>query len=593
MRVMVPIAIMIGIAVLLALLPGRAQIAPLVESDYCYQLIAADRLAAGEGFTSLQPVAPGQPWEWEYDFGFLTQWPAGYSLLVGTVRAATGWTAIAVCRAIALAACAGALVGWFLWGRRVVPGGVTSCLAAAVTAMGAVSVASLTNPSTDVLLVAALPWVLLAAARAMDRIAPESLSNGNFHRSGKQRASAGAAPQSTTMDHRLPVRCSISWCMLAGLAAGGLCWIRYAAVFVPAGIGLFMMLMLVRGRVRGRQVLVYALGAALPMAGLLCMNRLLAPGTSVQAQLNLGQRIGFEFSWDLLSSAWWRLTDLGYYDYKPWLHWGWAAALPVGALVAAGLTRRSHGAIRGRQPALRFELKAAGHEGGREGAHHSVGAPAALSIMVLGTCLVMILAATALFGDKFNYVGLDRYYQPVRPLFVLLCLSPLVTVLKRWGRAALWAGLLLAGSWTVQQEWGRTYARWRAADRPTTPFGAWSRCFEPGASELYVWLRAQSRPSLVVVSNFHEFIAVETGMAVLPVPPDEATLSRWLKRIQAARGVDAVRVLFVLDPENRWRDYWLPDPAEVGKRFNLRAVDDLPETIAPYVFDYSPSSPIS
>lgn len=563
MRIVLPVAVMAVIAVLLALLPGRAQLAPLVESDYAYQLIAADRLVAGEGLSSLQPVAPGQPWEWDYDFGFLTQWPAGYSLLVGAVRAAIGGTTIAACRAIALAACAAALVGWFLWGRRVVPGGVTGCLAAAVAAGGAVSVANLTNPSTDLLLVVALPWVLLAAVRV------------------------------SKTEPRPDPRISIFWWLYTGLAAGGLCWIRYAAAFVPAGIGLFLVLSWARGRVRGRHLLVYATSAALPIAALLCMNRVLAPGASVQAQLNLGQRVGFDWSWDLIASAWWRLTDLGYYDYKPWLHWGWAAALPIGALLAAGFIWRPHGASREHRPTRGLIRMTARNAGGRGGAGQSVGAPVELSVMVLSTCLVMILAATALFGDKFNYVGLDRYYQPVRPLFVLLCLASLILALKRWGRAVLCAGLLLAGSWTVQQEWGSTYVRWAAAERFATPYGAWSRCFEPGAADLYAWLKKQHGPELVVVSNYHEFVALETGVAALPVPPDEAALRRWLERIRAARGLNDVRVLFVLDPDNRWRDYWMADPEEVKSRFRLRPVDNVPASIGAYLFDYSLSSPIS
>lgn len=556
------------IASLVALLPGRSQIAPLVESDYCYQLIAADRLVAGEGLTSLQPVAPGQPWEWGYDYGFLTQWPAGYSLLVAAVRVATGWATIAACRAIALAACAAALVGWFLWGRRLVPGGVTGSLAATVTAVGAVNVAGLTSPSTDTLLTAALPWVLLAAARAFDRCAPEFLLDRILPEHSEPRASARAVVRPSSPGMRVPSYTSILLWALVGLLAGVLSWIRYAAVFVPAGIGVLAGLAWMRGGLRGRQVLVYAIGAALPIVALVATNRLLAHGTGIQAQLNLGQRVGFDISWTLLAEAWWRLTDLGYYNYKPWLHWVWAAALPLGAVAAAGVL-------------------------GRRAGTRSAVVPAALSAVVLATCLVMILAATSLFGDKFNFVGLDRYYQPVRPLFVLLCLAPLTAMGGRLGRGAICAALLLAGSWTVQQEWARTYKRWVASERATTPYGAWSRCFEPGAADLYAWLNEQQGPELVVVSNYHEYVALETGVAAIPVPPDEAALRRWLERIRAARGVEAVRVLFVLDPDNRWRDYWMDDPEEVKGRFRLRPADKVPASIGAYVFDYSPSSPSS
>lgn len=54
-----------AVALVLAVLPGRRDIPPLVESDYCYLLTAADRFIAGKGLTTTTPVAPLQPWTWK------------------------------------------------------------------------------------------------------------------------------------------------------------------------------------------------------------------------------------------------------------------------------------------------------------------------------------------------------------------------------------------------------------------------------------------------------------------------------------------------------------------------------------------------
>ena len=113
----------------LALLPHRTEIPPNIESDYCYLLLAADRFHDGQGLTSLAPQAPHQPWEWRYDWGWLTQWPIGYPLLVAGVRRVLGGTTINACLWINLAACALALVGWFAWVRYCAPRGVGSWFA--------------------------------------------------------------------------------------------------------------------------------------------------------------------------------------------------------------------------------------------------------------------------------------------------------------------------------------------------------------------------------------------------------------------------------------------------------------------------------
>ena len=61
------LAAVVILSALLALLPHRIAIPPLVESDYCYLLLAADRLMDGAGLSTLRPVAPLQPWFWQGD----------------------------------------------------------------------------------------------------------------------------------------------------------------------------------------------------------------------------------------------------------------------------------------------------------------------------------------------------------------------------------------------------------------------------------------------------------------------------------------------------------------------------------------------
>jgi hypothetical protein len=157
---------------------------------------------------------------------------------------------------------------------------------------------------------------------------------------------------------------------------------------------------------------------------------------------------------------------------------------------------------------------------------------------------------------------------------------------RRVVRAVLCVALVLACSWTLQQEWSRPYERWRTADRPRTPYGQWSRCFEPDAFELYAWLASQAGPNLIVVSNFHEYITLETKIPALPIPLDRATLNTWIDGICTSREVTNPRVLFVLDPDNRERSYWLPDPSTVIKTFALTPRTEAPGAERPLVFDW-------
>ena len=537
------------VAMCLALLPHRTTIPPLVESDYCYLLTAADRLYEGLGLTATQPVAPLQPWDWQYDWGFLTQWPIGYPLLIWMVRATSGLTSVQACQWISVAACALAVVGWFVWVRRCVPSGVTGVLLAAVAAGCAAPLAFLMNPSTDIVLIALLPFVLLFTTRGI----------GCFTRDD-----AGGSR-----------RRAFAWLACAGLSAGTLVWFRYAGVFVPAGIILYLLIGWPQQRAdRLRGSAVFAICAAVPVAAILAINSIFSTTSSVQAQLNLGTTTGFDFSWSRLAGAWWNLTDLGFYDYYGFSHWVYAL-WPVGVAIAA-LCLRSV-----RQTMMSFLSTSVG----------------GLSVCLIVALIALVVGATSVFGGKYDYVADMRYYLPAKPLYFVLFVAPLLLVSRRIVRVAIrvlmCVGLLTACSWIIQVNWQRPYARWLTANRPVTPYGQWSRCFEPGAPELYAWLGAQADPHLIVISNFHETIALETKIPALPIPKDVAALSRWIDAVSAARRITDPRVLFVLDPDNRWRDYWIPDPGETIARFALTPCAEAPKRIGAGVFEYDQALAVS
>jgi len=538
--VRVPIVV-VSVAVVLVLIPGRSRIAPVVESDYVYQLIAADRMAEGHGFTSLQPVAPLQPWEWEYDWGFLTQWPVGYPLLVWLIGAASGLSSLAACRVISVVACALALVGWYKWVRRSAPQGAAGILLATVAAGSSVSVAFLASPSTDALLVGMLPFVLLATMRGI-----EPGTHGAEDSAGTRRA--------------------WPWLALAGLGAGGLFWIRYASLFVPAAIGFCLLCeCCFRRSVKLRHVALFAVCAAAPIAGLVGINRAWG-SSSLLSQFNVGHQVGFDFHAGDLTTAWWNFTDFGFYDYRALSHYVyavWPAILIVGVCCIRG-SRRMIGAFLDKPDVT-------------------------LSALTVFGLFGMLIGTRAVFGDKFDYVTLERYYLPIRPLYFVLFVAPLLLSARWQIRAMVGMGLLIVCQWIALQDWSGAYERQLAAHRTVTSYGQQAKCFSPGAAELYAWLREQAGPDLIVVSNFHEYVALETGIPALPIPKDEAVLGRWIERISANRGVAAPRVLFVLDSDNRWRSYWIPEPASIVQAFALGRRVPLPEAVTASVYPY-PSS---
>ncbi len=539
------IGAVVVVSVVLAFIPNRTDIPPVLGSDYCYQLTAADRLVAGHGLTATPPVAPHQPWTWRADWAFLTNWPCGYSLLVAGVGYTFGQSTVAACGWISVVACAASLVGWFVWVRRCVPRGMAGILLAAVAAGCSVSTAVLVNPSTDALFVAALPFALLLASRGVE-LARAGDESRNAHRATLLLATAG-------------------------LAAGGLFWIRYASLFVPAAIGLYLLIELCRtSNLTFRHAASFATGAAVPIVALVVINRTLGVAGSAQAQLNLGQSIGFDFSLSQVATAWWKLTDFGFYNYHAFTHWVYAC-WPVILIVVAACV-----------PAC------------RRNARTFVASPAVgLSAITLLALPAMLITATTLFSGKFDYVGLDRYYVPAKPLYFVLFAAPMLLVPVRSWRVCACGAMLVASSWLIQQEWPRPYHRWLAADYETTPWGQRAICFTPNSGALHEWLQEQADDGLVVVSNYHEYLALETNLPVLPIPPDRKTLDDWIERIRESRQIDRPRVLFVLDPDNRWRSYWIEEPSLSIERFALTPLPHPSTDMAAGVYQYAPAASTS
>jgi hypothetical protein len=216
--------------------------------------------------------------------------------------------------------------------------------------------------------------------------------------------------------------------------------------------------------------------------------------------------------------------------------------------------------------------------------------PVALGLITLAALLVMLVGAAAFFGEKYDYIGLARYYVPGKPLYFLLFVAPVLLIPRRAVRAGACAALLVLGLWIVQQEWARPYKRQLAEHRQATPYGQWERCFSPDSADLYDRLRKCSAPDLIVVSNFPDDLTLETQIPALPIPPDRATLDAWVGRICRARNVTNPRVLFVLDRNNHVRDYFILRPERIVDVFDLRRPSEALMTASRYVFAYQSSS---
>lgn len=521
-------ASVLALAFLLARLPGLSKIALLIESDYCYLLLAADRLYSGLGLTSLQPVAPMQPWEWRYDWGFLTQWPAGYSIFIASLRWLLDCSTLEACRVVSIFGCASALVGWFAVIRRCVPSGVTGILFAILASTSCLSVGMLLNPSTDLILIAVLPFIILLAVEALQ--SPPSQRDSSFQ------------------------------LFLAGLLSGLLCWFRYASIFVPLGIGAALCFEYVRSRIKPRSVLIFAASSLAPIMTLVMVNSVWGPAASASEKFNLGSKLGFDLNVHSLARVWWTFTDFGYYSHRPIVHWLfalWPLALPS---VCFFKTSRSW--VMNLAGRLDFKVL----------------------LFVAIAMLSMIVGATSLFGAKFDYIKLERYYFPGRPILLFILAAPFLLIPRRTvriGSCCAFAALLW---FTLVHQWIPAYDRAQAR-RAVTLSGAWSRIFEPGAASLYRWLCEQDpKGDLLVFSNFHEYVAVETGIVVLPIPQDTDALEKMRDRAGSIRGIENPRAVFVLNPQNLWRDYWIKSPNQIIEEFGLEPLAAAPPELHDYLF---------
>lgn len=572
---------LLAVFALLALLPGRTAIAPQVESDYCYSLLAAERFAEGKGLTSLDPVAPFQPWDYRADFVFLTKWPVGYPLVVWLVRLLVGGTTLTAASWLAVASCAAALVGWFAWTCRVVGGTWTRVvvgwkwmpiLAGLAVASCSVSAGALLHPRTDTLVTAALPWLLLLASGVL--------------RSG---AKSGHDDASDSTSLQTGILCDSHHALLPhgllGLLCGSLVWIRFAAVFVPLSIGAMVLWITWRNRRTLRPSLAFIAGGATPILALLAINQVWGASEPVQSRLNLGQGVHPNLDPSLLLTAWSRLTDFELYAHRADVRW-----VCVGAplVLAIWLSLRS----------------------GRRLLADVLARPeVALGLGLLVALLAELVLATALFGAKYDYVSLGRYYEPVRPLLLALCIAGAVSLCRResasgvglgagasqagkpvphltgspagkpvpqlvrmpfakgwYGtglRAAGVAALAIILHWNAAHAWPQSYRRWLATPQERGPSGAWAQAFSPGAPSLYTRLAQENAQELILFSNFHEFLAFEMHTPAYPLPKDMETARRWSSAISQLRGISRPQVLFILDPDTRWRSAWQPSMEDV------------------------------
>lgn len=569
----------------------------LVESDYCYLLTAADRLFDGYGATAPVPVAPHQPWAWRTDWAFLTQWPVGYPVLIAVTRWGLGVSTIEAVRWLGVLACAVTLVGWYVWVRRCSPRGATGALLAAVAAGLAVPFSAVVDPSTDALLIATVPYLLLLTERVFSPTGRTGLPTNNSRGAFLSDASFSSSPRPSVPS---PRALRVVWAVVAGVAVGSVLWLRYAGIFLLAGVGGYLLYQsLWVGRQR-RDLVAFSLGAAFPIVALLGVNWLCGLGAPIQSQLNLGRTISFQFSADLLWSLWCNFTNQGFYDY----HWysQWFFALFPFAVIVVSLSSR------GTRSAL--------------GAYYQK-PPVVLSAACVVSMLLMLAATSVFFGDKFNFASLERYYAPIKPMYFVLFVVPVLLMrgdkagagppptfnCGRLVRVMTTMAMIIAGHWIVEQDWIRPFSRWEEVRTEATAYGQWARCFIPGAGELYEWLQQQdpvyasestSSPgdtagakgprladNLIIVSNYHEYIALETKIPALPIPADRQTLDAWVERIRRARNVEHTRVLFVLDPDDRWRDYWIPSTMETIRTFGLARRVDTPPAISAEIFEYA------
>jgi hypothetical protein len=345
--------------------------------------------------------------------------------------------------------------------------------------------------------------------------------------------------------------------VLLGLAAGALVWIRYAAAFVPVGIGICLLVQWLRGgRPSLKVVSVYAASSLTPILLLLAINRAYGSGLGTQYQLiPPGFENPYKVNAEMFSTIWARFTEQTPYYYRPEQKWFFSLVLPVGGLLLPLVFAHARRALReffARPPVL-------------------------LSVILTATVLLVMLITTAAFG-RYVY-GVPRHYQPIGPFYFLLFVGPVLTFRWRLVRVAACVPLVLVCSWYLNQDVRPAYARRLADDPVVTEYGRQARHFEPGSRILYDWLRAQDGDDLVVFSRLPHEIALETRIPACYLPLDREEMTTvYLERIARARGVEKLRVLFVVDPRS------VRDLPEIVGNFDLVHPADVPSQIQRYVY---------
>jgi len=542
-----------GVVAALWMLCARARIAPVIIADNATIFLAADRLYDGLGPTVPQPKLPADAWVWQRDWTLMTRWPMGFPLILCAARMLLGVGSAQAAIGVSIVCCGVALVGWFALIRRCLPNRLPATVIALLAAGSTLTVTNLVRPSADTVLLAAMPLVLLSAWWAL------AWGKGTEHVESEGRRGLESAARG---------RVDVWWARLVlfGLLAGALVWIRYAALFVPLGIGAFLAIeWFWCRRVRFVQVVVFGLAAAVPVLALVGVNRVFGDDLPMQQRYPVGDRLSLEVDADMFATAWRMFTQQTFYNHRPESVWFFAAVVPLGGLVLPFAFRGSRRLMAG----------------------FVSSPPVRLCAVTAAACLVMLLGMSAVFRERFHYAGLDRYYLPIRPFYYLFFLGGIASFRLRTVRVLACVPLLLACSWVVQQDWARAYGRELARQDEVTPYGRRAVYFEPHSAVLYEWLKAQRGDDLLVLSNFHDEIALETRIPACPTPRDRAELETWIARVKQARNVDDVRVLFVLDPDNHGRRYFLPPPSELVESFNLAPLPSVPERIAGYVFAYA------
>ena len=156
------------------------------------------------------------------------------------------------------------------------------------------------------------------------------------------------------------------------------------------------------------EICVYTFFAAAPIAALLLINAAYGTAETIQSQMNLGQTVALNISPQLVGRAWWNFTAFSFYDHHRFSHWVFAL-WPLGVALSALFITPVRSALR-----------------------TFLASPAvALTALTVSVLLLMLVGATAIFGDKYDFVGLDRYYTPIKPLYLALFVGPLVLFRQR------------------------------------------------------------------------------------------------------------------------------------------------------------------